>query len=341
MRGEDGDGKEPSDDDEEETLEFRIARLKMEIEEVKQMARKKHEEETKGEGKEGEGDDGELCRLISQLEVEDREESFSRLQCSLATPLSPFSLNQPTAEAGVGGEQAGHRVAYAQAFDPAPTIALTASFEARLNKLESALGIQSISLATTPPPPLLPTLNTLAKKLAMLTSMTPAHVDALSRRVRTLTAETEKLAAAKAAYRRGQTSTDTTDTTISSDVEGAQAAAGINGWQNAAAQEQEAKINALYGTLDTIDRLAPLFPRILERLRTLRVIHCGAGSMHFEMEEALKKQALMAEEIEEWKKNLLKVEEAMQRTERVNAQNVVVVEGWVKELEGRVEKLEK
>lgn len=299
--------------------------------------------ETQGEEGERKGDGSELYEMIMQLEIHDRAESLARLQSSLAAPYQPRAA-MPPAISEEGGQQATYTIAYPPAYNPTHSLAITSSFESRLSNLESALGLSSFSLAETPPPPVLPTLNTLAKKLAMLTSMTPVQVDALSRRVRSLTAECEKLTAAKSAARHGQTSADTTETTISADADGERPGtedAVENEAHRRFEQEREAKINALYGTLDTIDKLAPLFPPILERLRTLRVVHAGAGKIHYEMEEALKKQEDMAKQIAGWRKGLENTEKAMCEVERVGRQNVTVTEGLVRELEERVERLEK
>lgn len=333
VRGKYGEGS----DGEEETLERRVARLRREIEEVKELAKREKDTETQVEGDEEAKD---LSRMLDELEIDDKAPSATaaRLQNSLATPLPPKSVSQH--QSSGSGEQTTYAASYSPAYNPTHTLALTSSFDARLNNLESALGLPAISLANTPPPPMLPALDTLAKKLAMLTSLTPAQLDALSRRGRTLITEAEKLGAARAAARRGQTVSDNTDTTQTSEdsEEKTQRKGGED--DDAAQQEQESKINSLYGTLGTIERLGPLLPGVLERLRTLRVVHQGAASKHAEIEEALKRQVEMGKEIERWAEGLERVEKAVAEGERVGGENVKAVEGWVRELENRVEKLE-
>lgn len=334
VRGEYGDGS----DGEEETVARRVARLRREIEEVKELVKREKEAETQVEGDEEAKD---LSRMLDELEIDDKAPSASaaRLQHSLATPLPPKSTSQP--QSTESAEQpATYKISYTPAYNPTHTLTLTSSFDARLNNLESALGLPAVSLTNNPPPPMLPTLDTLAKKLAMLTSLTPTQLDALSRRVRTLTTEAEKLGAARAAARRGQTVSDNTDATTSSEDSGEKAERKGIEEQDAALQEQESKINALYGTLGTIERLGPLLPSVLERLRTLRVVHQGAATKHAEMEEALKRQVDMGKEIERWAEGLQRVEKAVAEGEKVGAENVKAVEGWVRELEGRVGKLE-
>lgn len=336
VRGDYGEGS----DDEEGTLERRVARLRREIEEIKELARR--EKEAQGDDEEKDDAAG-LSKMLDELEIDDKAPSASaaRLQSSLSTPLPLSSSSQPRPASAEGEASATYTVSYSPASNPAHTLALTSAFDSRLHNLESALGLPGISLENSPPPPMLPTLDTLAKKLAMLTSMRPAQLDALGRRVRTLTAEAEKLGAAKAAARRGQTLSDNTGITTPSEAEGGEKAAGKeNDDYEAAQQEQESKINALYGTLGTIERLAPLLPGVLERLRTLRVVHAGAASKHNEIEEALAKQVEMAGEIERWTEGLERVEKAVREGERVGGENVKAVEGWVRDLEVRVGKLE-
>jgi nuclear migration protein JNM1 len=165
----------------------------------------------------------------------------------------------------------------------------------------------------------LPTLTSLAQKLAVIGSATPSSIDALSRRVRALTAETEKMTAAK---------------------EAARAATPGGDGEREDDDEQAAKINALFGTLATIEGLAPLLPGVLERMRSLRKVHADAAGAAGEMEEALRRQEEMGREIEKWRVGLERVEEAVREGERVGGENVKTVEGWVRELEGRVKALD-
>lgn len=98
-------------------------------------------------------------------------------------------------------------------------------------------------------------------------------------------------------------------------------------------------MKALYGTLPTIENLAPLLPSLLDRLRSLRAIHADAATASESLERAEKKQADMAGDIKKWKAGLERVEEAMKNADTVMNGNMKVVEGWVKELEAKVEKL--
>ncbi len=305
---------------------------------MKELARRSKEEGSAPE--DSTQDAAGLSRLLDDLELDSTKSgSAERLQKSLAAPLpKPTSATiprAPTTKPPVPEQQPE------QTQPSAHVLAQTADFDSRLANLESSLGLPTMSLLASPPPPMLPTLDGLAKKLAMLSSMTPAQLDALSRRVRALTTDTEKLAAAKAAARkRGPTLSDSTEPSVVSDD--AEAEGGKEGVEESdeMKEEMESRINALYGTLGTIERLAPLLPGVLERLRTLRVVHQGAATKSQEIEEALQKQVSMGFEIQRWAEGLERVEKAVRKGEETGMENVRVVEGWVRELEERVAKLE-
>ena len=99
------------------------------------------------------------------------------------------------------------------------------------------------------------------------------------------------------------------------------------------------KINALYTTLSTIEGFAPTVPLLLERLRSLNVVHANAASAGEMLAELERRQAGLGDEVDEWREGLRKVEESVGENERASVGNAKVLEGWVRELEGRVESL--
>ena len=78
---------------------------------------------------------------------------------------------------------------------------------------------------------------------------------------------------------------------------------------------------------------------MLDRLRSLRLIHADAAGASQSLAAVEKKQAEMGEEIRSWREGLRKVEEVMRGGEERMKGNARVVEKWVKELEGRVRAL--
>jgi nuclear migration protein JNM1 len=163
----------------------------------------------------------------------------------------------------------------------------------------------------------------------------------MSRRVRQLTQDAEKLKeartaakAAQEALRSSENDAPPTSTPSSRSQNIAQSSASVDD------EDQAAKINALYGTLPTIEKLAPLLPPVLDRLRSLRTIHADAAGASEALKEVERQQQEMAAEIRKWREGLDKVEAVMKASEGRIGGNMKVVEGWVKELEARMAKLD-
>ncbi|KAL2432172.1 hypothetical protein ABEF95_002020 [Exophiala dermatitidis] len=104
--------------------------------------------------------------------------------------------------------------------------------------------------------------------------------------------------------------------------------------------EQSAKITALYQLLPSIQNLQPLLPVVLERLRTLSVIHAGAADAKNNLDAVEKRQAEMRDEIRQWRDAVEGVEKGMADLEDAMKGNVQLVGDMVSSLERRVESLQ-
>lgn len=201
---------------------------------------------------------------------------------------------------------------------------MVADFDARLTVLEKVLGMSSSALtnldASLPTHAMIPTINTLNKQISMLTSATTSSLDAASRRVKVLVSEAEKLTEARKA---------------------AAAAAKDTPPNDLEADETVNKINALYGTLPVIEGTKEMLPAVLERLRSLRAIHQDAARASEALTGIEKRQIETEVEVERWEKALEKVEGVMRESEGTIKSNMDHVEGWVKELEDKMQKVEK
>jgi len=220
------------------------------------------------------------------------------------------------------------------------TLSTIADFDARLNLLETALGIDTLPLSTQDralPKAVLPTLDTLDKQLATLTTTTPESLDTLTTQVRKLSQEAETLEQKRKDAKRALDALSPRP----SSLEPASNAGPVPKPDLDLSTEAEAiyKINALYGTLSTIESLAPLLPSVLDRLRSLRVLHADAATASQSLTEVERRQEEMKEELRGWREGLEMVERAVGEGEGRMKGNTAVVEGWVQELEGRVEKL--
>lgn len=319
-----------SDEEDGESLERKLARLRREIEEVKEeYGRRNAEKGDTGEKQEANEDDiTSLSRTLDGLSALKAKPATAggKLAKDLGTGIK---ANGPPQNVQRTGEPTTYTVTYAPVYQQSHALAKAADFDARLAILEKGLGLSSSALPTvngTPVPrAILPTLETLQRQISLLSDSTPSSLDSISRRVRTLTQEAERLEESRKSAKAAR--------------DALRAAGGDIVAEEGEDSEQASKINALYGTLSTIEKLAPLLPSLLDRLRSLRAIHADAATASEGLERAEKKQAGMAEDIKKWKAGLERVEGAMKSAETVMDGNMKVVEGWVKELEAKLEQL--
>lgn len=214
-----------------------------------------------------------------------------------------------------------------------------ADFDTRITFLESILGIDSIPLPTQGRPAhkaILPVLDTLDRKISTMSSSSPSYLDTVGKRIRQLTQEAEKLDEARKSAKTSLEALSSSQEEKRTNSATHGEAAAVAGLDN---PELSSKINALFGTLPTIESLAPLLPSVLDRLRSLRLIHADAANASRNLADVEKRQAEMAEEIRSWREGLEKVEESMKTGEKRLVENTKVIEEWVKDLEGRIGKL--
>ncbi|KAJ2978696.1 hypothetical protein NUW58_g7417 [Xylaria curta] len=309
-----------SDEDGDESLEKKIARLKREIQEAKEeFGRQKAESEHAPSQ-----DDAELVTISQAL-----EELSTRTEDELGPRARPG--REPTkSQEGVTlgpADSATYTVTYAPSYDQSHALAKAADFDWRLALLEKAIGISSTAApnleGNSLPRAILPTLEALRNQITALSEASTSSLDGISRRVRTLTQEAEHLEKSRRAAKLAQEELSSAGgPTVETDD-----------------AEQTAKINALYGTLPTIENLTPLLPPLLDRLRSLRTIHADAAVASETLERIEKSQSEMASDIKQWREGLEKIEEAMNEGKTSMSGNMKVVEGWVKELEARVAQL--
>ena len=352
--GKNGDGSS-SDSEEEESLQRKLARLRREIAEVKGEVEKQKlgngvQRELDGEGTQ------EFEALEQLLETVRSTSGFGgergaasrltkRLAAATSSPSAPPSKSAPSSQraqsAPTTDSSTTYTLTYAPTYNSNHTLSKVTAFEARLSALESALGIDSLPLPTQDRPTaksLLPTLDILDRQLNALTTSTDSSLDSLSRQIRQLTSDAESLesarkAAANAATITGQErSTSGPSSQDPTNTQGPNAAALSD-------PDNIAKIHALYGTLPTIESLAPLLPATLDRLRSLRALHADAGTASQTLARVEERQQSVREEIREWREGLEKVEKVVGEGAGRMKENAAVLEGWVRELEGRADKL--
>jgi len=220
------------------------------------------------------------------------------------------------------GTTSTYTVTYAPDYKKSHTLAKVAEFDDRITLLEKVLGMSALTPDSGADallaPAMIPHLEELSRQMTVLNSSTTSSLDSASRRVKQLTADTEKLAEARKAAK--------------SETAAAAAAAEED-------DEAVAKINALYGVLHTIENMKPLLPAMLDRLRSLRAVHQDAARAADILASVEKKQEEMAAEIVRWEETLGKVEEVVKASGQTVEGNMVKVETWVREIEKKMEAL--
>ncbi|RMZ89032.1 hypothetical protein DV736_g3743, partial [Chaetothyriales sp. CBS 134916] len=349
----DGSGDES---DEDESLGAKIARLRREALEVRlELDRRKGEEVSA----ETDGVD-ELGQLLNDLNATSQAGTRDYAEQTFLRTLS--NANQPSNDAA---RKPTLPTDQETPVSISPTAAI-ADFSDRLTTLESVLGLSTVD-PTSPASAILPTLNSLSEQIATLSStITPPkghsstappslpNLDALQSRIHLLTAEADKLSASRKAalasldelqearLRYNTLRTNRTHSRPTSSHNGplqdmdrqeAQLHSGLF------LQEQGSKITALYQLLPTIEGLQPLLPAVLERLRSLSVVHAGAAEARGELEEVIRRQDETREEINKWREAVESVEKKMTEMSKDMKENVDVVGGLIGGVEERIKAL--
>lgn len=270
-------------------------------------------------------------------EEDSRLQSLSDLLASMSMPSGVIreavTTKATPADKDAAEEEIGnstYTITYAPSYEQTHALAKAADFDRRLLALEKGLGISSSWSAETGegglPRAILPTLDNMDRQIATLAQASTANLDAISRRVRTLASDQDKL-------------NDTLEKARALREELGKSSGSVPQAQPGEDAEQETKINALYGVLPTIESLAPMLPPLLDRLRSLRAIHADAATASQTLEQIEQRQADMTAELKQWREGLQKLEETMTEGDATVKSNMTVMQGWIKDLEARMANL--
>ncbi|KAL8917783.1 MAG: hypothetical protein Q9208_007764 [Pyrenodesmia sp. 3 TL-2023] len=332
-----------SDDEDEESLERKLARLRREVAETKD-AFAKRTERVKPKVVAAANDGPEPFEVLGSLDhVLDSIEQPGALKGDASSPRLVNKLNatyqsgeaRASAKAAEELDHATDASNAALGNDDAHALSRISDFDKRLRLLETALGMDLVPLPTQDrgaSRAVLPILDRLDRRISTM-SITDTSLDKISRQIRQMTQDSEKLAEARKAAAMYRPS----DRPMGERSRQASSKAVDRATEDQVNLDQVSKINALYGTLPTIESLSPLLPSVLDRLQSLRAIHADAALASEALFKVESRQASMTEELNEWKDGLQKVESAMQAGEQSLKENVGVVDEWVKELEKRLQ----
>lgn len=348
------DEYEVGSDSDEESLDERIARLRREVEEVKAES---EERASKEDGSREGGQNHSLAELGNMLSALQTQSRTSRAATQSRTN---GATTQPASGPSSGPPQPIPQRDTTPETDLPHILSTASTLESRLTLLENALGLPSLSSlslpASQPPAPrnVLTTLQKLETQLSTLTSTTLPSLEGMTAQIETLTASAMRLkeareAAAAAATDSGAASptpASTRHTTNGVHTNGTTHSASASASTSTPAQSNgppphdleldphlTTRIDKLHALLPTLGALSPILPSLLDRLKSLRILHADAATVSERFGEAERLQARLGTEIERWKGALKGFEGRLQGLESREEGNKGVVEGWVRGLE--------
>ncbi|KAK4181013.1 hypothetical protein QBC36DRAFT_318784 [Triangularia setosa] len=317
-----------SDEDDVGHLARKIARLRREIEEAKEEygKQKAATNETTDEAGVQEQEIESLSKTLDEMARFDELPALRPVAAPI--PLATSGGGQPTGD--IEGA-ASYIITYAPDYEQTHALAKAADFDRRIVFLEKALGVGSAAMpefdSNGLPRAIIPLVENLHKQISTLSEASTPSLDAISRRVRALTQEAENLEKARKNAKTAQEALASTG------------AAPFDEGATPEDSEQIAKVNALYGMIPTIENLSPLLPPLLDRLRSLRMIHADAAMASETLAQLEQKQAEMATDIQQWREGLEKLEVVVNDAGASREKNMEVISEWVKDLEGKMSKL--
>ncbi|KAG9659111.1 hypothetical protein KCU64_g4073, partial [Aureobasidium melanogenum] len=301
------DGEDYDSEDENESLQRKLARLNREMQEVQNELEKRKSE---ANGTQAHPEDEDVAAQLAQLST--ALDSMRQSQSAQARLSKQLATSTPAKADAVTVPESTRSGEVTKETTDTRTLNKVVDFDARLALLERQLGITSLdtpeaSTANSTFTPIIPTLSLLDRQLALLTSSSSqSHIDTLA----------QKLQQQQQAPTAGTTDTN----------------------HDSQSPEDMAKLRALYALLPTLTSLSPTLPPLLTRLRSLRTLHANAVTASQTLDEVEQRQDEADKEIREWRDGLKKLEEAVARAESGMLENSAAVEAWVKELEERVKK---
>lgn len=198
-----------------------------------------------------------------------------------------------------------------------PEVRGVAEMDKRVGELEKLVGSVGATLDESSPitPPLLPMLTRLNSQLMLLTQ--PRHIDSISRRLKLLLSDLERVSTAQAQKRQSQQP------------------GGITIIPGTATQD------ALLPLLSRLAPSLPHIPHILTRLRTLSALHASAGEFQGTMAALEEEQRKTKDALEALKSAVGDVEASLEANKGTVAGNVQGLEDRVDRVLTRLEELSK
>lgn len=225
---------------------------------------------------------------------------------------------------------ASKTVSPASAASETSSTAEMVQLEARLSELESILGLEEALLDESQPisRPVLSTLSRLEHQLSLLSQ--PRHLDAISRRVKVLVTEMDRVHDV-----RRKLGTPAT----SAGGDAANAADTSSTSTSPLTPTELTKLQHLFDVSTRLEPLLPIVPSVLTRLQTLSELHTSAahfGSTLQELEEASQERQQQQHELDQL---LTKMEANMESNRKTVEANLASLQSRIEDVAARLDKV--
>ncbi|PFH51996.1 hypothetical protein AMATHDRAFT_46595 [Amanita thiersii Skay4041] len=193
--------------------------------------------------------------------------------------------------------------------DPKSSIKTIVEMDRRISQLEGIVGSANTALdeMTPLPPPLLPLMTRLNNQLLLLTQ--PRHVDSISRRLKLLLSDLDRVSMAQHHRRH------------------------FSQHMSSPVQDQ------LLPVLSRLNPTLPQIPHILTRLRALSSLHSAAGDFKVTLDNLEKERGKIQDALRELQQALTTIETSLDDNQTVVRLNVAGLEKRINEVTERIDTL--
>ncbi|EST09024.1 Dynamitin [Kalmanozyma brasiliensis GHG001] len=232
-------------------------------------------------------------------------------------------VKQPSASSA--SDAASKTDAAPAATAPESRTADMAQLEARLSELESTLGLEQALLDESAPAtrPVLPTLSRLEHQLSLLSQ--PRHLDAISRRVKVLVTEMDRVHDTRRKLNTTDAASTTTDSSASTST---------------LTPAEHTKLQHLFDVSTRLEPLLPVLPSVLARLQTLSDLHSSAAHFGTALEELEDGKTEREQQEQEMEELLRKIEANMEENRGKVEANLESLQTRMEALSERLEKVQ-
>lgn len=190
------------------------------------------------------------------------------------------------------------------------------------------------------PPPLLSTLSKMEHQLQLLTQ--PRHLDTISRRVRMLVTDLERVheARRKIGDNRPLNVALSSGITISTGPAPIVPAPAANNVEQHLSPDSLQKIDSLFVLVPRIDPLLPMAPHLLTRLQSLSTLHSESATFSTNLQDAEDGLGQLKQSEEMLQDLLNGLEESLKSNQNIVTKNIEVLQSRMEQLLERVAKLD-